>query len=255
MTLIATHISKFGIVQASDSNLTAGTQTAGPGKKVFDLPFAVGALAVAGTYSVGGREMDAWMSDCIDAYGKGPNPNLPAFAEHLRARLSTELTGDERDELTLVHISGYVDGLEGAHPVLLFVNNIRGLNADGTYIGPGTKECQLTEDFWARDYPTNNNTRLAMATGGWHSYFNGFPEGRIAYLVLTRRLGAFFAETRSVPGWKFRVPKSLEELGAVIELELRTMDVLFRISDYPAPYIGGEPQVRLISPPANALTF
>src|SRR5260370_20344144 len=96
MTLIATHISKYGIVQASDSNLTAGLRLAGPGKKVFDLSFGRGALAVAGSYSVSGREMDAWMSDCIQDYGRGANPTLPGFAEHLRARLSSELTDDER---------------------------------------------------------------------------------------------------------------------------------------------------------------
>lgn len=255
MTLIATHISKFGIVQSSDSNLTAGPGPAVPGKKVFDLPFGAGALAVAGSYSVNTQDMDVWMSECIDAYGKGASPTLPAFAEHLRARLSSELTDKERKHLTLIHIAGYVDEGAGAHPVLLFVRNVRGMNSDGTYIGPGTKQCELSEDFWARDYPQNNGTRLALAVGGWQSYFNGFPQGRIAYLGLSRRLSHFFSEVRSVPGWKFRAPQSLAEVGAIAELELRVVDVMFRISDYAAPYIGGAPQVQLIAPPSNAITF
>jgi hypothetical protein len=59
----------------------------------------------------------------------------------------------------------------------------------------------------------------------------------------------------SVPGWRFRAPASLEEIGAFVELELRAMDAMFRSSNYPAPYIGGEPQVQLIPPPANAIAF
>ncbi len=134
MTLIATHISKFGIVQCSDSNLTAGGKPAGVGKKVFDLPFGLGALSVAGSYTVSGRDMDAWMADCIDAYGKGPRPTLPGFAEDLRGRLSSELTDEEAEDLTLIHIGGYVDANDRAHPVLIFVNNIVGLKSDGAYI-------------------------------------------------------------------------------------------------------------------------
>jgi hypothetical protein len=255
MTLIATHISKYGIVQASDSNLTAGVRLTGPGKKVFDLSFGHGALAVAGSYSVNGREMDAWMADCIHDYGRGLNPTLPGFAEHLRARLSSELTDDERRALTLIHIGGYVDEPTGAHPVLLFVRNVRGINPDGSYIGPGAQECEVSEDFWARDYRVNDSTKLALASGGWQSYFNGFPEGRMAYLGLTRSFNTFFRQVWSMKDWKFRPPASLQEIGAFVELELRAMDAMFRSSDYPAPYIGGEPQVRLIPAPANAIAF
>jgi hypothetical protein len=255
VTLIATHISKYGVVQASDSNLTADGQLAGPGKKVFDLPFGRGALAVAGSYSVSGRDMDAWMSDCIDAYGRRANPTLLGFGKHLRARLSAQLTDSERKHLTMVHIGGYVDEPGGAHPVMLFVRNIRGMHLNGEYIGPGTKQCKVSEDFWARDYPDNHQTRVALASGGWHSYFNGFAEGRIAYLHLTRSLNAFFRQVWSVPGWRFRAPASLEEIGAFVELELRAMDAMFRSSNYPAPYIGGEPQVQLIPPPANAIAL
>jgi hypothetical protein len=255
VTLIATHISKYGIVQMSDSNLTAGGKLAGPGRKVFDLPFSHAALAVAGSYSVGGRDMDAWMDECIADYGNGEEPTLTGFAEHLRMRLSRELTESERARLTLIHIGGYVDDPACTHPVLLFVRNIKGMHPDGRYIGPGTRECSLSEDFWARDFVDNATTRMGMATGGWQSYFNGFPEGRIAYLGLTRAFNDFFRQLWAVPGWMFRAPTSLEEVGAFAELELRAMDALFRASNYPAPYIGGEPQVRLIPPPRNSVRF
>ena len=255
MTLIATHISKYGIVQSSDSNLTAANRPAGAGKKVFDLPFGAGALAVAGSYSVSGTDMDEWMSGCIDAYGRTRTPTLHGFAEHLRVRLTAELTDGERQQLTLIHIAGYAEDPACTHPVLLFVRNVKGINPDGSYMWPATEECLLSEDFWARDFVEQKETRYAMSSGGWHSYFNGFPEGRIAYLFLTQALNSFFRQLWSVPGWKFRRPASLDELGSFAELELRAMDAMFKNSDYPAPYIGGEPQIQLIAPPRNAVRF
>jgi hypothetical protein len=51
VTLIATVISKYGIIQASDSNLTdTEGRAAGAGQKLFDLPFAPAALTIAGSY-------------------------------------------------------------------------------------------------------------------------------------------------------------------------------------------------------------
>ena len=253
MTLIATKVSRFGIVQASDSNLTAGNQPAGAGKKVFDLPFGRGALAVAGTYSVGSVEMDRWMSACISTYSAGSNSSLGAFAEHLRERLNRELTHDEREDFTMVQIGGYVEQGDGsAHPAMFFVTNVEGLNDDGSYREPAMDDCKLSEDFWDRDYKVAG-TKVAVATGGWQSYFNGFPEGRIAYTALVSALNEFFAFARSVTSWRFRTPQSLEEVGALTELEFRAMDVMFQVSDYPARYIGGAPQVHLIAPPSNVV--
>ncbi len=51
MTLIATMISRYGIIQASDSNLTSPSGAVTTGKKVFRLGFANGALSVAGAYA------------------------------------------------------------------------------------------------------------------------------------------------------------------------------------------------------------
>jgi hypothetical protein len=198
--------------------------------------------------------MDEWMSATIDAYAMGSQPSLQGFAEHLRAILNSALTDEEREDLTLIHIAGYVDDAGTSHPMLLFVTNVEGINDDGSYIWPGMRECRLSEDFWNRDY-LDADTKLALASGGWQSYFNGFPEGRIAYTGLVSALNAFFNLARSVTTWRFRAPQSLEELGAVTELEFRAMDVMFRVSDYPAPYIGGEPQVHLIPPPPNVVAL
>jgi hypothetical protein len=62
MTLINTIVSKYGLIQASDSNLTrSGSATPETGSKVFHLGFTQAALALAGTYEVGSQRMDTWM--------------------------------------------------------------------------------------------------------------------------------------------------------------------------------------------------
>jgi hypothetical protein len=247
MTLIVTAISKCGIIQASDSNLTAGALPAGAGQKVFDLPFAHGALALAGSYQVGTQRMDNWMTDFIDSFQSSP-PSLEQFAHELSARLSKELTDNQRQGMTLMHLAGYGKGQDGIHPEFYFVRNIRGIDQTGSYIGPGTDTCDVSEDFWTRDYLAPA-TRTALETGGWQGYFNGFPEGRIAYLGFSQMFTGFLGQAWSNPQWKFRAPKSLEEVAAIVELEIKAVEMMFRSSDYPALYIGGEVQLRQLAPP------
>jgi hypothetical protein len=55
------------------------------------------------------------------------------------------------------------------------------------------------------------------------------------------------------PTWKFRPPESLDELATVVDLQIRTIGTLFGMSNYPAPLVGGEPQIEKISPPAGAM--
>jgi len=93
MTLIVTVISNLGIIQVSDSNITsAAGKLLKPGAKVFSIPFARGALSIAGSYGVNGRPIDLWMPECIRDYRAMPNPTLKGFATHLCNRLEREVT-------------------------------------------------------------------------------------------------------------------------------------------------------------------
>ena len=75
MTLILTQISKFGIIHASDTNVTFSnfdpkTKTYKFAKveelqKLFQIPYLNAALTVAGSYSVGNNRMQEWMNAFI----------------------------------------------------------------------------------------------------------------------------------------------------------------------------------------------
>lgn len=250
MTLIATTISKHGIIHASDSNLTSPSGAITSGKKVFRLGFVEGAVSVAGAYGVSRQPMDVWMQAAIDEYAQNEGPALRGFAEFLRQRLTVQA---DPTRSSLLHVAGYVEAEGRSWPEFHFVRNIEGMNPDGSYGAP-KREFDVSEDFWTRDYQ-QKETKEAVASGGAQLYFNGFPDGRIAYLAVNRQLQDFYRQVWSRPGWRFRAPHTLDELARFVELDIRIICTLFQSSDYPSAYIGGEVQVEKIPAPANAVSL
>jgi len=87
MTLILTHLSKFGIIHASDSNLTSDADAPeGQGQKVFKVPFLNAGLSIAGAYSVAGKPMDVWMTDFISSQASDGVGSISNFAHGLKNR-------------------------------------------------------------------------------------------------------------------------------------------------------------------------
>jgi hypothetical protein len=239
MTLICTVISDFGIIQASDSNLTSERNSAGTGRKVFVLSFARGALSMAGCYSIDGRSMELWMPNWLQAYRTINRPTLECFAHHLRQRFNSEMTVDERRLGSLIHIAGYAtDSTREKHPEMWFVRNFDRINeSTGAYRDPND-QFDVSEDFWNRGYLTDA-TRSAIRAGGSQRYFNGFPPERIAFGGLTQFLAAFFRQVWDHPNWRFRPPRTLDELASFVKLEMYAVTTIFMSSDYSAPFIGG----------------
>jgi len=254
VTLIVSVISNLGLVQASDSNVTRfGSPIASTDPKVFALDFAGGALALSGTYRVAGERMDTWMRNCIAdySYDKGDEASLGGFADYLKWRLEEGLTPSEAQVATLMQIVGYVVGKEGApHPELHFVRNAGGISdVTGGYqdVSPSF---MVSEDYWNRDYHADHGN---LGPWGYRSYFNGTPHGRIAFHQFGRHFRTFLESMWARPEWDFRGPETLDELAALVELQIRTIATLYKMSDYPAPYVGGEPQVMTIPPPPGAI--
>ena len=252
VTLIGTAISNLGIVMASDSNLTSATgEYAGEAQKVFRVDRVAGVLAVAGTYSVGGRLIDDWMPDAISTYCATTAPTMRGFAEFLRDQLAEDIEPAEHASGTLIHLAGYVEEGSEAHPEFWFVRNFTNIDpSSGAYVGRGS--FQISEDFWTRDY-MNPGVQDALEAGTEQRYFNGYPAGRIAYLGFMLRLGHFLRQTWADPAWKFRAPRSVDELARFVDLEIRAIGAMFFSSDYAAPYIGGTVQIETIRAPHNAI--
>lgn len=116
MTLILTHLSRFGIVHASDSNLTSADENAGTGQKSFPIHYLNAGLTLAGAYSVGGIPMDQWMNDFIQRYSDRTGQTLSDFSHSLRGILETDMNHTEKMGGSILHITGYVDNGEVSHP-------------------------------------------------------------------------------------------------------------------------------------------
>ena len=254
VTLILTQISKHGIVHASDSNLTAGGDTpAGESQKTFDINHLDAGLTVAGSYSVGGVRMNHWMSDFIQEQANTGVSSLSDFSHNLGKALEAQMSPDEKSNGSMVHIAGYVPGESKSHPEFWFVRNVTGIDPHtGEYTGT-SPHFQVTEDFWTRDCP-KHKLMEAFQAGAYQIYVNGFASGRIGFVVLQRVMNHFFYGIWDNPNWAFRPPRSTEENKVLVELNVQIIGTLFKLSDYPAPFIGGDIQTYVIPQPPNIVT-
>lgn len=248
MTLIVTHISKHGIVHASDSNLTSDVgHQAGQGQKTFAVPRLQAGLALAGAYSVGGNSMDRWMKSFIESE---PSATLADFAAALRNALSRQMQPEEKAAGILMHLAGYAEQEGVYHPELWHLRNVDIDSATGQY--RITDPLQLTEDFWSRDCPKRNIMRAFQSdTYAYQMYFNGFAPGRITFAALQPVLADFFESIWGQPDWKFRPPASIGETESLVKLYIQIISAMFQLSDYSAPIIGGYAQTYGIPQPRS----
>ena len=249
MSLIVTHISAHGVIHASDGNLTATDGSpAGEARKVFDVPFLNAGLTVAGAYSVAGQRMDQWLAQFIQDQHQSNCASLSHFGYALGQALQTEMTQEEKAAGSMIHIGGYVRETGAWHPEFWFVRNIYSMDTQTGEYGDFRDTFQVTEDLWQRDWQ-RHNLALLFQQGGYQLYTNGFTSGRVSYMILEQYMTQFFMQIWKNSTWRFRPPISLEESRLVVDLYVRTVGVLFQLSDYSAPFIGGTPQTYAIAEP------
>jgi hypothetical protein len=254
MTLILTHISKHGIVHASDSNLTGSDDSpAGAGKKTFEIKHLNAGLTTAGCYTVGDVPMNLWMDKFIKDQTDAGVSSLSGFAHDLADALQTQMLPEEKACGSMVHIAGYVEAQTESHPEFWFVRNVTGVDeSTGEYTGT-SPDFRVTEDFWTRDCP-NNKLMEKFQAGAARIYVNGFASGRIGFFNLQRTMDLFLSGIWNITAWRFRPPRSIEEAKLLVELNIQVIGTLFKLSDYHAPFIGGDTQTYLIPAPANTAT-
>ena len=248
MTLIATAISRHGIVLAADPNLTSRTEQSGNGPRVFRLEFLEAAMSVTGGYEVGGVPMDRWMAAAIGEYQQtATHPSLKAFVDHLRRRL-TLLRDPVRRRA--IHVAGYVGEGSQAHAEVYYLRNIHGRAHDGSY-GPAKRAFIANEEFWNRDYP-REETQDTLREGGARMYLDGLPEKRIAYMLLHQWTHDFYRQLWT-GSTMFHRPGSLQDIASLVELDLRIAGTFLGARDHGSHRSGDRLEVEMIpAPPAFA---
>ena len=256
MTLILTHISKHGIVHASDSNVTSRSGTSisvGEGQKTFEIPFLNAGLSIAGNYLVAGQRMDKWLPDFITTQSRITSLTVEQFAHNLKDQLQAQMLPSEKRG-NLFHIAGYVEEGGQNHPEFWFVRNILGINQNTGEYEDFSKDFTVSEDFWSKDCPSGNLMQ-EFQSGAYQLYINGFASGRISYVMLQTVLDQVFKFIWNNKNWKFRPPNSLDETENFIKLYVQFINTLFESSNYEGPPIGGPIHTYKIPQPKNTLTI
>jgi hypothetical protein len=251
MTLIATAISQYGIILAADPSLTSYPRYFAAGRRVFNLGFGNAALSVTGGYEVAGERLDQWMEAVIDNYKRtATQASLSAFVEQLCERLTAQ-----RDPIRrrAIHVAGYVGHGTRAHPEVYYLRNIRGSAADGGYGRPG-REFIASEVFWSLDY-RGEETRDTLREGGARVYLDGFPDKRIAYMLLHKRIHDFYEQVWRSGSKMFHRPRSLEDIAALVELDMRVAATFLVSDDHRLGRAGDSLEVEVLPALANANRF
>ncbi|GAI41503.1 unnamed protein product, partial [marine sediment metagenome] len=90
--------------------------------------------------------------------------------------------------------------------------------------------------------------------GAYQIYINGFASGRIGFVMLQPVMNKFFHLIWSNPKWKFRPPRSIAETEILVRLYMQIIGISFQLSNYSAPFIGGDIQTYVIPQPLNTVT-
>jgi hypothetical protein len=247
MTLIATAISRHGIVLAADPALTSRIDRSAVSPRIFRLDFLNAAMSVTGPYQVAGEPMDRWMAKAVEEYKRtSRQPSLGAFVEHLRRGLSRLSDPIRRRS---IHVAGYVGDGELAHPEVYYLRNIHGRAPDGSYGRPG-REFIVNEEFWNVDYP-RQETQETLREGGARMYLDGIPEKRIAYMLLHQWTHDFYRQVWS-RSTMFHSPRSLGDIAALVELDLRIAATFLGGRDRSSRHAGEGLEIELIPAPSAA---
>lgn len=250
MSLILSYINKFGIVLASDSNLSNDEGNAGFGQKVFPIPHLNAGLAYSGTYNINGLNVDKWMTDFITGsfhlFG-----TIEGFTSALSARLTSEMREHELQTCTIIHIAGFQQVDSNSHIEHWHISNT-GLFPDGSYDTP-TKDFKYHNDFNSRLYKEHREHIIQNQSDYiFRQYFiNGLSSGRISANQVIHVLEHTLNDIWSREDNKFRKPDNLFETSNVIKLYFGIVTELFKMSEYNALYIGGDIQTHLIPVPQN----
>jgi hypothetical protein len=250
MTLIVSCITKFGIIQASDSNLTNNSGNAGFGQKVFPIPHLNASLAYSGCYEIDGNSIDIWMNTFISGTFFTAS-TIEEFTSQLSGRMTSEMRDNEISQISIVHIAGYQKFENQSHVEHWHISNT-GLNPDGSY-SPAMTEFHFSNDFNSRtNHEHRNSLRQFDLNSYMHQYYiNGFAPGRMSSMIIKQTIDHALNHIWNRTDWKFRRPSNIFEFSNVVKLYFDFVTKLFPMSDYDAMYIGGEIQTHLISSPQD----
>ena len=251
MTLIASYITKFGIIQASDSNLTDTKGNSGFGQKIFPIPHLNSSLAFSGCYSVDNKHLADWMNDFITG-SYFTCKTIEEFCNELKRSLESNMREDELKIETIIHVAGYQNYDGKASCEHWHISNTGLIPETGEYT-KAVKEFHVVNDFNSIKNPGQKTVIQYMDKNPIHYewYINGFPPARISGVMIRVTLDEALKTIWNNANWEFRAPETIFDYAHVVKRYFEFITNLFPMSNYRALYIGGDIQTHLIPTPQN----
>lgn len=155
--------------------------------------------------------------------------------------------------MTIAHIAGYSKHDYQSHAEHWHISNTH-LQKDGNYSG-AENEFHFANDFNTRKNLKQRELLKYFDAGPFkhQCYINGYPPGRISAVALKDGLDNTLRAIWNHKDWKFNKPENLFEFSTIVKLYFEFVKTLFKMSDYPALFIGGETQTHLIPVPQDLL--
>ena len=250
MSIIATFITKYGLVVASDSNLTQDTGNAGFGQKIFPIPHLNACVAYSGSYSIHNKDVDIVIVDFING-SYFIQKTIAEFTSEFCKYLNSEMVKYELEIPTIIHVTGYPTNDNLSSIQHWHISNT-GLKEDGSY--EKSKEVFLFhKDFDSFENQEQKSLLSEFEKDPFHyfMYINGYPPGRISIRIVMNSLMSAMKEIINNTEWNFRNPKKLFELSNLIKMSFHVVIEMFKMSNHNALYVGGEIQTFLLPNPQN----
>lgn len=254
MALIASYITKFGIIQVSDFNQIIDGDYAGDGQKIFPIPHLNASLVFSGSNTINGEAIGVWMKYFIE-WSQLYLTTMDEFSFHLFDKMNKEMRESEKNIITEVYIAGYQKTENKSYPEHWCISNAR-RNGDDYYSPLGYFHDHNNFQPSEVEYHRTLLREMDADPMKYQFFINGFPRGKIgnnramAVKDKTDELLTYLLKREDL---KFSRPGNLSEFSNVVRLYFDFMKGLLKMDDSSEKYNGSEIHIHEIPPPPNLL--
>lgn len=250
MALIASYITKFGIIQVSDFNQIIDGKNAGNGQKIFPIPHLNASLVFSGSHTINGEPIGSWMKNFIE-WSQLYLSTINEFSFHLSDKMNKEMLENEKNTITEVYIAGYQRTENWSYPEHWCISNAR-RNGDDYYSPLGYFHDQNNINPGESQYHRYLLRKLDENHFDCQFFINGFPPGKTGdnrSIVAKRKMNEILKYILKREDLKFRWPANLSEFSTIARLHFSFITGLLKMGDGGETYPGGEIHIHEIQAP------
>ena len=252
MALIASYITKFGIIQVSDFNQVIDGDNARDGQKIFPIPHLNASLVFSGSYSINGVAIGTWMNNLIE-WSQSYLTTMDELSFHLYDKMNKEMLEDEKKAITEVYIAGYQRTENRSYPEHWYITNAR-RNGDDYYSPLGYFHDHNNFHPGEVEYHRTLLRKMDADPMKYQFFINGFPRGKIGNdraMPVKDKTDEILKYMLKREDLKFSRPGNLSEFSNIAGLYFSFITELLKMDDGMEKYTGREIHIHEIPAPSD----